>query len=105
MIRILQAAHPGVLIDNEIVEPNPQHVAAYKGKALPAWWGARTVDWNDENHVFLLLFKTELVNQAPDLQNVSFIWHQLTSSEYEQQVKEKGLCKKFDFIHMIQVME
>ncbi|NWW99398.1 HNMTL methyltransferase, partial [Caloenas nicobarica] len=76
MIRILQAAHPGVLIDNEIVEPNAQHVAAYK----------------------------ELVNQAPDLQNVSFIWHQLTSSEYEQQVKEKGTQKKFDFIHMIQML-
>ncbi|XP_063198149.1 carnosine N-methyltransferase 2 isoform X2 [Chroicocephalus ridibundus] len=76
MIRILQAAHPGVLIDNEIIEPNPQHVAAYK----------------------------ELVNQAPDLHNVSFIWHQLTSSEYEQQVKEKGTHKKFDFIHMIQML-
>ncbi|NXK87878.1 HNMTL methyltransferase, partial [Formicarius rufipectus] len=76
MIRILQAVHPGALIDNEIVEPNPQHVAAYK----------------------------ELVNQAPDLQNVSFIWHQLTSSEYEQQVKEKGTHKKFDFIHMIQML-
>ncbi|NXQ82628.1 HNMTL methyltransferase, partial [Nyctibius grandis] len=76
MIRILQAAHPGVLIDNEIIEPNPQHVAAYK----------------------------ELVNQAPDLQNVSFIWHQLTSLEYEQQVKEKGAPKKFDFIHMIQML-
>ncbi|NXU46986.1 HNMTL methyltransferase, partial [Turnix velox] len=76
MIRILQAAHPGVFIDNEIIEPNPQHVAAYK----------------------------ELVNQAPDLQNVSFVWHQLTSSEYEQQVKEKGMHKKFDFIHMIQML-
>ncbi|NXX91064.1 HNMTL methyltransferase, partial [Centropus bengalensis] len=76
MIRILQSAHPGVFIDNEIVEPNPQHVAAYK----------------------------ELVNQAPDLQNVSFIWHQLTSSEYEQQVKEEGTHKKFDFIHMIQML-
>ncbi|XP_056352319.1 carnosine N-methyltransferase 2-like isoform X1 [Oenanthe melanoleuca] len=76
MIRILQAVHPGVFIDNEIVEPNPQHVAAYK----------------------------ELVKQAPDLQNVSFIWHQLTSLEYEQQVKEKGTHKKFDFIHMIQML-
>ncbi|XP_032045940.1 carnosine N-methyltransferase 2-like [Aythya fuligula] len=76
MIRILQAAHPGVLINNEIVEPNPQHVAAYK----------------------------ELVNQAPDLQGVSFIWHQLTCSEYEQQVKEKCINKKFDFIHMIQML-
>ncbi|NWY71759.1 HNMTL methyltransferase, partial [Erithacus rubecula] len=76
MIRILQAVHPGVFIDNEIVEPNPQHVAAYK----------------------------ELVKQAPDLQNVSFIWHQLTSLEYEQQVKQKGTHKKFDFIHMIQML-
>ncbi|XP_048809563.1 carnosine N-methyltransferase 2 [Lagopus muta] len=76
MIQILQAAHPEVLINNEIIEPNPQHVAAYK----------------------------ELVNRAPDLQGVSFTWHQLTSSEYEQQVKEKNTHKKFDFIHMIQML-
>lgn len=63
MIRILQAAHPGVFIDNEIIEPNPQHVATYKGKAIPAAWGiVRTVDLNDVFllfcgiHVFLLLF-------------------------------------------------
>lgn len=48
MIRILQAAHPGVFIDNEIVEPNPQHVAAYKGKATPATWViARIIHLND----------------------------------------------------------
>ncbi|XP_040461071.1 carnosine N-methyltransferase 2 isoform X3 [Falco naumanni] len=47
---------------------------------------------------------TELVSQAPDLQNVSFIWYQLTSSEYEQKVKEEGIQKKFDFIHMIQML-
>ncbi|XP_062434906.1 carnosine N-methyltransferase 2 [Rhea pennata] len=76
MIQILQAEHPGVFINAEIIEPNPQHVAAYK----------------------------ELVNQAPGLQNVSFIWHQLTSSEYEQQMKEKSTHKKFDFIHMIQML-
>ncbi|NXP12531.1 HNMTL methyltransferase, partial [Thinocorus orbignyianus] len=76
MIRILQTVHPGVFIDNEIIEPNPQHVAAYK----------------------------ELVNQTADLQNVSFIWHQLTSSEYEQEVKGRGVHKKFDFIHMIQML-
>lgn len=39
MIRILQSAHPGVLIDNEIIEPNAQHVAAYKGKAIPRCLG------------------------------------------------------------------
>lgn len=36
MIQILQAAHPEVLINNEIIEPNPQHVAAYKGEASRA---------------------------------------------------------------------
>ncbi|XP_025896644.1 carnosine N-methyltransferase 2-like [Nothoprocta perdicaria] len=76
MIRILQAEHPGVFVNTEIIEPNPQHVAAYK----------------------------ELVNQAPDLQRVSFVWHQLTSSQYEQQVMEKSTQKKFDFIHMIQML-
>lgn len=64
MIGILQAAHPGVLINNEIVEPNPQHVAAYKGEALwatsTAWGTASTVDLYDDlfcDFFFLLLFK------------------------------------------------
>lgn len=52
MIRILQAAHPGVLIDNEIIEPNPQHVAAYKGEMPrpppPAWGRLSTHDLSDK---------------------------------------------------------
>lgn len=57
MIRILQAVHPGVSINNEIVEPNPQHVAAYKGKAAPAaWLRARTVHLNHE--VFCCFMKS-----------------------------------------------
>ncbi|KYO18075.1 carnosine N-methyltransferase 2 isoform X1 [Alligator mississippiensis] len=76
MIKIMQAQHPGVLINNEVIEPNPQHAASYKA----------------------------LINKSTDLQNVSFIWHQITSTEYEQQVKEKNAPKKFDFIHMIQML-
>lgn len=57
MIRILQAVHPGVSIDNEIVEPNSQHVAAYKGKATPAAWvRARTILLNYEFFCYFMKF-------------------------------------------------
>ncbi|XP_062822873.1 carnosine N-methyltransferase 2 isoform X2 [Anolis carolinensis] len=39
-----------------------------------------------------------------DLKNVSFTWHQLTSMEYEKQTKEKSMQKKYDFIHLIQML-
>ncbi|XP_062974704.1 carnosine N-methyltransferase 2-like [Elgaria multicarinata webbii] len=76
MIRIIQAKHPAILINNEIIEPNPQHILAYK----------------------------ETVRNSSDLKNVSFTWHQLTSMEYEKQAKEQNIQKKFDFIHLIQML-
>ncbi|XP_066492142.1 carnosine N-methyltransferase 2-like [Tiliqua scincoides] len=76
MIRIIQAKHPGILIKNEVIEPNPQHILAYKNA----------------------------VRNSSDLKNVSFTWHQLTSMEYEKLMKEQNLQKKYDFIHLIQML-
>ncbi|XP_060632077.1 carnosine N-methyltransferase 2-like [Anolis sagrei] len=75
MIKIIQAKHPGVFIKNEIIEPNPQHILAYKDAVM-----------------------------GSDLKNVSFTWHQMTSMEYEKQAKEKSMQKKYDFIHLIQML-
>lgn len=44
-----------------------------------------------------------LVAKTPNLENVSFNWNKMTSSEYENHVKENKENKTFDFIHMIQV--
>uniref|UniRef100_A0ABM5F3S3 Carnosine N-methyltransferase 2 isoform X1 n=2 Tax=Pogona vitticeps TaxID=103695 RepID=A0ABM5F3S3_9SAUR len=76
MIKIIQAQHPGIFIKNEVIEPNPQHILAYKGA----------------------------VRNSSDLKNVSFTWHQLTSMEYEKQAKEQNMQKKYDFIHLIQML-
>lgn len=45
-----------------------------------------------------------LVAKTPNLQNIPFAWHIMHSGEYEKAVKAKGDMKKFDFIHMIQVL-
>ncbi|XP_060113429.1 carnosine N-methyltransferase 2-like [Heteronotia binoei] len=76
MIRIIQSKRPGVFIKNEVIEPNPQHILAYK----------------------------EAIKNSSDLNNVSFTWHQLTSMEYEKQAKEWNVGKKYDFIHLIQML-
>ncbi|XP_061464885.1 carnosine N-methyltransferase 2-like isoform X2 [Rhineura floridana] len=76
MIRIIQAMHPGTFIKNEVIEPNPQHILSYK----------------------------DAVRNSFDLKNVSFTWHQLTSMEYEKQAKEQKIQKKYDFIHLIQML-
>ncbi|XP_053110989.1 carnosine N-methyltransferase 2-like isoform X2 [Hemicordylus capensis] len=76
MIRIIQSKHPGVLVKNDVIEPNPQHILAYK----------------------------DAVRNSSDLKNVSFTWHQLTSMEYEKQLKEQNMQKKYDFIHLIQML-
>ncbi|XP_044294320.1 carnosine N-methyltransferase 2-like [Varanus komodoensis] len=76
MIRLIQAKHPGILINNEVIEPNPQHILTYK----------------------------DAVRNSSDLKNVSFTWHQLTSMEYEKQARAQNIQKKFDFIHLIQML-
>ncbi|XP_017276108.1 histamine N-methyltransferase-like [Kryptolebias marmoratus] len=42
--------------------------------------------------------------KTADLPKISFSWHVMHSEEYEKQVKAKGDIKKFDFIHMIQMI-
>ncbi|XP_060683818.1 histamine N-methyltransferase-like [Hemiscyllium ocellatum] len=72
----IQSKHPGFFIHNEVVEPNPQHISKYK--ALVKEW-----------------------NPGP---NISFTWNQMTSGEYEKQNKKRNESKKFDFIHMIEML-
>ncbi|XP_034549786.1 histamine N-methyltransferase-like [Notolabrus celidotus] len=45
-----------------------------------------------------------LVAKTPDLQKIKYGWHIMGSEDYEKQVKAKGDMKKFDFIHMIQMI-
>ncbi|XP_030614613.1 histamine N-methyltransferase A-like [Archocentrus centrarchus] len=45
-----------------------------------------------------------LVAKTASLQKIPFGWHIMTSEDYVKQVKVKGDMKKFDFIHMIQMI-
>ncbi|XP_060944799.1 histamine N-methyltransferase-like isoform X3 [Limanda limanda] len=45
-----------------------------------------------------------LVAKTTSLQKVQFAWHIMHSGDYEKKVKVKGDVKKFDFIHMIQMI-
>ncbi|KAK6485160.1 histamine N-methyltransferase-like isoform X1 [Huso huso] len=76
MLSKLQLKHPGASVNNEIVEPSSEQIHNYK----------------------------VLVAKTPNLENVSFNWNKMTSSEYENHVKENKENKTFDFIHMIQML-
>lgn len=45
-----------------------------------------------------------LLAKTTSLEKIKFTWHNTNSETYEKQVKEKGEAKRFDFIHMIQMM-
>ncbi|XP_026233010.1 histamine N-methyltransferase-like [Anabas testudineus] len=45
-----------------------------------------------------------LVAKTTNLQKVPFAWHIMSSEDYQKQVKATGAMKKFDFIHMIQML-
>ncbi|XP_072328147.1 histamine N-methyltransferase-like isoform X2 [Scyliorhinus torazame] len=72
----IQSQHPGLPIHNEVVELLPQQISKYK----------------------------DLVKEKGQGLNISFTWNQLSSEEYVKQNKERKESKKFDFIHMIQML-
>ncbi|KAM4626545.1 histamine N-methyltransferase isoform 1-T2 [Discoglossus pictus] len=76
MLSKIQARYPRVLINNNIIEPSAEQILSYK----------------------------ERVSKTSNLNNITFSWHEKTSCEYEHQVNETKEYKKYDFIHMIQML-
>ncbi|MEE6489108.1 hypothetical protein FKM82_015492 [Ascaphus truei] len=72
----IQAKYPDVPINNEVIEPSSEQLEIYK----------------------------ELLSNTLNLGNITFAWHQKTSSEYEHEVNGEKEIKKFDLIHMIQMI-
>ncbi|XP_018537518.1 histamine N-methyltransferase-like isoform X1 [Lates calcarifer] len=77
----LHMKHPGVTVDNEVVEPSSQQLHNYRGTA------------------FIVL-----VSQKPGLDYIKFTWNKMTASGFEEHWKVKNMTKKADFIHMIQML-
>ncbi|KAI4805917.1 hypothetical protein KUCAC02_010510 [Chaenocephalus aceratus] len=78
MLSQLRLKHPGVTVDNEVVEPSSTQLHQYKG--------------------------TLWVSQKPNLDYIKCTWNKMTSSEFEEQWRVKKMTKKADFIHMIQML-
>ncbi|XP_049659731.1 histamine N-methyltransferase-like isoform X3 [Accipiter gentilis] len=72
----LQARYPGVTINNDVIEPSADQIFKYK----------------------------EHVAETSNLENVKFTWHQETAYEYESRMNAEKKAKKWDFIHMIQML-
>ncbi|KAM9485918.1 histamine N-methyltransferase isoform 2-T3 [Salvelinus alpinus] len=76
ILSILQSKLPATPLTADIVEPSIQLTDNFKA----------------------------LVKKTPSLQKIPFSWHAMTCGEYEKQVKDKREIKRFDFIHMIQML-
>ncbi|XP_042350969.1 histamine N-methyltransferase [Plectropomus leopardus] len=76
MLSQLCQKHPGVTVDNEVVEPSSMQLNKYK----------------------------DLVSKKPDLDYIKFSWNEMTASDFEEQWRVKKMTKKADFIHMIQML-
>ncbi|KAG9340809.1 hypothetical protein JZ751_020000, partial [Albula glossodonta] len=61
------------------------------------------VDIVEPSHELTENFKA-LVAKTPNLQKIPFNWNILTCQEYETMIKDKKETKKFDFMHMIQML-
>ncbi|XP_062390052.1 histamine N-methyltransferase [Sardina pilchardus] len=67
---------PSITVTNEVVEPSGDMLFKYK----------------------------VLVQKTPNLEYINFTWNKMTASEFESHWKESKLDKKFDYIHMIQML-
>ncbi|XP_058479210.1 histamine N-methyltransferase A-like [Solea solea] len=76
MLSLLQSLFPAVPITADIVEGSSQLTNNFKA----------------------------LVAKTANLQKIPFTWHVMHSGDYEKQVKAKADMKRFDFIHMIQMI-
>ncbi|KAK1903340.1 Histamine N-methyltransferase A [Dissostichus eleginoides] len=76
MLTLLQSTFPAVPISADIVEGSSKLTDNFKAS----------------------------VAKIANLQKIPFGWHIMHSEDYEKQVKAKGDVKKFDFIHMIQMI-
>ncbi|NXD76969.1 HNMT methyltransferase, partial [Halcyon senegalensis] len=72
----VQARYPGVIINNDVIEPSVDQISKYK----------------------------ERVAETSNLENVKFTWHKETAYEYESRMNAEKKSKKWDFIHMIQML-
>ncbi|KAM9380507.1 histamine N-methyltransferase-like [Phaethornis superciliosus] len=72
----VQAIYPGVTINNEVIEPNAGQIIKYR----------------------------ERVAETSNLENVKFTWHEETAYEYESRMSAEKKSKKWDLIHMIQML-
>uniref|UniRef100_A0A8C6UZA2 Histamine N-methyltransferase n=1 Tax=Neogobius melanostomus TaxID=47308 RepID=A0A8C6UZA2_9GOBI len=77
MLTLLQATFPGVPVTSGIVEGSVKLTDNFKGKSVT---------------------RKLWINTVP------FDWHIMPSEDYMKQAKAKGDMKKFDFIHMIQMI-
>ncbi|XP_054471913.1 histamine N-methyltransferase A-like isoform X2 [Anoplopoma fimbria] len=76
ILTLLQSTFPAVPITTDIVEGSVQLTDNFKA----------------------------LVAKTANLQKIPFTWHMVGSENYEKQVKAKVALKKFDFIHMVQMI-
>lgn len=76
MLSQLRLKHPGVTVDNEVVEPSAQQMHNYK----------------------------VLVSKTQNLEYINFTWNKMTASEFEEHWRKNDMTKKIDFLHMIQML-
>lgn len=57
----------------------------------------------EPNHTQIELYKANL-SKMPDLRGVTFTWHEKITAQYRQDAKQNNEFKKFDLIHMIQMV-
>ncbi|XP_068101984.1 histamine N-methyltransferase-like [Hyperolius riggenbachi] len=76
ILSTIQKLRPDLKIYSETIEPTKEEIDLYKAS----------------------------VSNTPELSNVTFTWHNKSVVEYEADVKQNNTAKKFDLIHMVQML-
>ncbi|XP_068103490.1 histamine N-methyltransferase-like [Hyperolius riggenbachi] len=76
ILSTIQNLRPDLKIYSETIEPSKEEIDLYKAS----------------------------VSNTPELSNVTFTWHNKGVVEYETDAKHNNTAKKFDLIHMVQML-
>ncbi|KAK7926004.1 hypothetical protein WMY93_008314 [Mugilogobius chulae] len=76
MLSQLRRKYPGLLLENEVVEPSKRQINKFREKAA----------------------------NTSDLDPIKFIWNQMTAAEFEKQWRQRKINKKVDIVHMFHML-
>ncbi|XP_076015185.1 histamine N-methyltransferase-like [Genypterus blacodes] len=97
ILTLLQSTLPDVSISVDILEPSSDLRGEFKDSSV-------NIPVSSSLYLFYHICLVELLSNTEHLQKIPFAWHNMIAEDYMKEVNGKEDLKRFDFIHLVQVL-